>query len=89
NRLTGKLIGDIINAKSKADFVLELCRENSLLPNQVMVAGDGANDLEMMKVAGLSVAFRAKPAVRKAANIIIDFGGLDKIMDFFHSNYAA
>jgi phosphoserine phosphatase len=49
----------------------------------VIVVGDGANDLEMMKIAGLSVAYHAKPSVLAQANIVISFGGLDKIIDLF------
>ncbi len=84
NHLTGKVVGDIINAKAKADFVFELCQQNNLSPSQVLVAGDGANDLLMMEVAGLSVAYHAKPKVREKADIVINVGGLDKIMDFFN-----
>ncbi len=82
-QLNGRVQGGIINATAKANFVYELCEQNNLVPNQVMVAGDGANDLQMMSVAGVSVAYRAKPIVIKKADIAINFGGLDKIRDFF------
>ena len=52
-------------------------------PNQVIVVGDGANDLEMMNVAGLSIAYHAKRIVAEQADITINVGGLDKIMDLF------
>jgi phosphoserine phosphatase len=48
-----------------------------------MVIGDGANDLPMMKQAGTSVAYHAKPVVRAAANLAIDFGGLDTLLEWF------
>ncbi|MCS5590633.1 MAG: HAD hydrolase family protein, partial [Candidatus Thioglobus sp.] len=51
--------------------------------NQVVAIGDGANDLEMMKIAGLSVAYRAKPLLQKNCDVVINYGGLDTIIDFF------
>ncbi len=81
--LTGCVQGDIINGTAKAEFVQELCEQYGVSTNQVIVAGDGANDLEMMAVAGLSIAYHAKPSVIERANIAISFGGLDKIMDLF------
>ena len=83
NQLTGITQGSIINASAKAEFVKELCQQYNISTEQVIVAGDGANDLAMMKVAGLSVAYHAKPSVLAQANIVISFGGLDKIRDFF------
>jgi phosphoserine phosphatase len=82
-RLTGATKGAIINAKSKADFIYELCEKNSINTNQVIAIGDGANDLLMMKVAGLSVAYHAKSIVIEQADISINVGGLDKIIDLF------
>ncbi|MDC0888983.1 HAD hydrolase family protein, partial [Candidatus Thioglobus sp.] len=81
--LTGLTQGSIVNAKAKADFVHELCQQHAFEATQVIVVGDGANDLEMMKVAGLSVAYHAKPIVAKQADISINVGGLDKIIDLF------
>ena len=83
NQLTGVTQGSIINATAKSEFVIELCEQYQISPNQVIVAGDGANDLEMMSIAGLSVAYHAKPSVIKQANVVISFGGLDKIVDLF------
>ena len=83
NRLIGTIQGDIINATAKAEFVNELCNKYSVSPKQVIVAGDGANDLEMMSIAGLSIAYHAKPLVVEKANIVINHGGLDNIIDFF------
>lgn len=84
NKLTGTTNSSIINAQSKADFVNELCTLYAISPEQVIAAGDGANDLLMMNYAGLSVAYMAKSAVQKQANIVINFAGLDKIKDFFN-----
>lgn len=83
HQLTGKVEGDIVNATTKAEFITELCQKYAISTSQVIVAGDGANDLEMMKVAGLSVAYHAKPVVVKYADIVLNYGGLDKIMDLF------
>lgn len=82
-RLTGEVEGDIINATAKAEFVAELCDQYQISLNQTIAVGDGANDLEMMAVSGLSVAYHAKPAVIEIADIVISYGGLDKIADLF------
>jgi phosphoserine phosphatase len=60
-----------------------LCNYYELSPKQVIAIGDGANDLEMMKIAGLSVAYQGKPILKKSCNIQINFGGLDCLIDFF------
>ena len=81
--LTGKLIGHVIDAKAKAKYIEELCKHYDLSPKQVIAIGDGANDLEMMKLAGLSVAYHGKPILKKYCDIQINFGGLDSLIDFF------
>ncbi len=82
NTLTGKIIGPIIDAQAKADFLHELCHTLKILPHQVIAVGDGANDLIMMKEAGLSIAYHAKPAVQEQAQASLNFRGLDAILDF-------
>lgn len=82
NKLTGKVIGGIIGAQAKADFLYELCTELNIKPSQVIAVGDGANDLLMMKEAGLSIAYYAKPTVQERAGSAINYGGLDRILDF-------
>jgi phosphoserine phosphatase len=52
-------------------------------PHQAIAMGDGANDLHMMSVAGLAVAYHAKPKVRAAAHVAIDQGGLDRLLVLF------
>ena len=86
NQLTGKVKGDIVNATAKAEFVVELCAKHQVSPHQAIVIGDGANDLEMMAVAGLSVAYYAKPAVLEYADIVINYGDLDIMVDFFNKS---
>ncbi len=79
-KLTGRVVGDIVDAGAKAHHLARLRDELGLRRDQVIACGDGANDLMMMAEAGLSVAFRAKPATRKKADISINFGGLDSII---------
>ena len=81
--LTGKLIGRVIDAKAKAEYIEELCKHYDLQSKQVIAIGDGANDLEMMKLAGLSVAYHSKPILKKYCDIQINFGGLDCLINFF------
>lgn len=80
--LTGEVLGGIIGAQAKADFLFELCQELNIKPNQVIAVGDGANDLLMMNEAGLSVAYHAKPAVQEKASSSLNYAGLDAILDF-------
>lgn len=79
-KLTGKLTGDIVDADEKKRTVERVCAEMGIQPAQAIVMGDGANDLKMMGIAGLSVAFRAKPVVRAQADVALNFVGLDGIL---------
>ncbi|MFZ6752964.1 phosphoserine phosphatase SerB [Undibacterium sp. Dicai25W] len=80
-KLTGKVIGTIVDADEKQRTVQRICQELQITPQQAIVMGDGANDLKMMSVAGMSVAFRAKPVVRAQANVALNFVGLDGILN--------
>ncbi len=80
-KLTGKVVGDIVDAAAKAHHLGRLRDELGLRKDQVIACGDGANDLMMMAEAGLSVAFHAKPATRAKADIAINFGGLDALLN--------
>ncbi|MGE5621953.1 MAG: phosphoserine phosphatase SerB [Bacillota bacterium] len=82
-RLTGKVVGGIVDADEKKNTVERVCRELGISPQQAIVMGDGANDLKMMGISGLSVAFRAKPVVRAQADIALNFVGLDGILPLF------
>ena len=62
---------------------LELSRHYAAQNDQVIAIGDGANDIEMMKVAGLSVAFHAKPILKQYCDIQINYGSLASLIDFF------
>jgi phosphoserine phosphatase len=62
-------------------MLLNICAELGIEPHQAIAMGDGANDLPMMGVAGLSVAHHAKPAVRAQAMVAINDGGLDRLLE--------
>lgn len=79
-KLTGKVMGDIVDAQLKAYTVEKTCATLNISPRQAIVIGDGSNDLEMMRIAGLSVAFRAKPVVRARAAMALNFVGLDGVL---------
>lgn len=83
--LTGHLVdqawGDICDGAEKRKKLLETCAELGINPEQSIAMGDGANDLQMMGVAGLSVAYHAKPKVREQAMVSIQEGGLDRLLE--------
>jgi len=84
-KLTGQVTGDIVDAATKSRHLLRLTEELGLRSDQVIACGDGANDLLMMSHAGLSVAFHAKPAIRVSAKVMINFGGLDALLNLFEA----
>ncbi len=79
-KLTGRVVGGIVDADEKKRTVERVCAELGIAPSQAIVMGDGANDLKMMGIAGLSVAFRAKPVVRAQAGVALNFSGLDGLL---------
>ncbi|WP_426176245.1 phosphoserine phosphatase SerB [Massilia sp. TWR1-2-2] len=79
-KLTGRVVGGIVDAEVKKQTVERVCAELGIGTQQAIVMGDGANDLKMMSVAGLSVAFRAKPVVRAQAGVALNFSGLDGLV---------
>ncbi|WP_151446397.1 phosphoserine phosphatase SerB [Lacisediminimonas profundi] len=84
-KLTGRLVGEIVDAQGKKATVERACAEIGIGADRAIVMGDGANDLAMMRIAGLSVAFRAKPVVRAQADVALNFSGLDGILNLFES----
>lgn len=81
--LTGHLTGPLIDASAKAG-VLRAARERlNLLPEQTIAIGDGANDLLMLREAGLAVAWCAKPILRNVAGCSLNHSGLDAILNLF------
>jgi phosphoserine phosphatase len=79
-KLTGRVVGGIVDAEEKMRTVQRVCAQMGIEPEQAIVMGDGANDLQMMGIAGLSVAFRAKPVVRAQAGVALNFSGLDGLV---------
>ena len=80
-KLTGHVAGDIVDAAAKAHHLARLRDELGLKKEQVIAIGDGANDLLMRAEAGLSVAYRAKPATREQASVALNFSGLDGLLN--------
>ncbi|WP_409970255.1 phosphoserine phosphatase SerB [Piscinibacter sp.] len=82
--LTGAMVdqpwGDICDGEEKKRMLLATCAQLGIEPRQALAIGDGANDLPMMGVAGLSVAYHAKPKVREQAMVAINAGGLDQLL---------
>ena len=81
-RLTGRVLGPIVDGAFKAQAVRQCCAEIGCAPSQAIAIGDGANDLGMMGVAGLSVGYHAKPVVRAQATWSVRVGGLDTVVDW-------
>lgn len=79
-RVSGEVSGDIVDGERKAQLLRELAAKEQISLKQVVAVGDGANDLPMLSVAGLGIAFRAKPLVRAEAKQAISTLGLDAIL---------
>lgn len=82
-KLTGRVVGNIVDAQAKADTLRALTQEFGLQQDEVMAVGDGANDLLMMAAAGTSVAYHAKPATQAKARHAINYSGLDSILALY------
>ena len=80
-KLTGKVLGRIVDAQIKAAKLRELRDALRLSREQIIAFGDGANDLAMMAEAGVSIAYHAKPVVREKATFCFDYVGLDGLMN--------
>ncbi|GGU60605.1 phosphoserine phosphatase SerB [Pseudomonas laurentiana] len=79
-KVTGVAVEPIVDAQRKADLLTELARKEGLQMEQTIAVGDGANDLPMLAIAGLGVAFRAKPLVKQSAKQAISTLGLDGVL---------
>ena len=79
-KVTGKVIGQVVNGERKAELLRILAQKENISLEQVIAVGDGANDLPMLSVAGLGIAFRAKPLVKASAKQSISQLGLDAIL---------
>ncbi len=78
--VTGKVVGDIVDGEKKAILLRQIAQKENLALEQTIAVGDGANDLPMISIAGLGVAFNAKPVVRKNASNAISSVGLDGLL---------
>ncbi len=79
-KVTGRVVGDIIDGARKAELLCEIAEREGIRLDQVIAVGDGANDLPMLAIAGLGIAFRAKPIVRESARQAISTLGLDGVL---------
>lgn len=82
-KLTGKVLGEIVDAEAKARLLAELADELGLQQQQIIALGDGANDLKMLAAAGYGIAFHAKPKVQAAAAYTLNHVGLDGVIAYF------
>jgi phosphoserine phosphatase len=78
--VTGKVRSEIVDGQKKAELLQEIARKENISLDQVVAVGDGANDLPMLSIAGMGIAFHAKPLVRKSANHSLSFLGLDSLL---------
>jgi len=78
--ITGRLASEIVDGKKKAELLEVIAREENISLDQVVAVGDGANDLPMLNLAGMGIAFHAKPLVRQSANHAVSHLGLDSIL---------
>ena len=83
NKLTGKVLGTIVDAQSKAEHLKHLRHQLGLKHAQVVAIGDGANDLKMLGEAGISIAYHAKPVVRAQTLYALNYSGLDAVLNLF------
>ncbi|WP_165087726.1 phosphoserine phosphatase SerB [Neisseria yangbaofengii] len=82
-RLTGQVLGDVIDAQRKQALLQEYRDKLGLTAGQTLAMGDGANDIPMLEAAGIGVAYRAKPKAQAHADACINFGGLERIRGWF------
>ena len=82
-KLTGKILGDIVDADRKAQELANLRDKLGLSIHQTIAIGDGANDLKMMQAAEVGVAYHAKPIVQQQATYSLNFSGLDGVINLF------
>ena len=79
-KLTGRLVGDIVDRPGKARILQEIATREGIPLEQVVAVGDGANDLDMLAVAGLGIAFNARSAVREKADVALNVPYLDALL---------
>lgn len=87
-KLTGQVLGDVVSATTKADILLELADKYNVEVHNTVAVGDGANDLVMMDIAGLGVAYHAKPKVEERAQTAVRFSGLGGVLCILSAKLA-
>ena len=87
-KLTGRIVGGIIGAQEKAEFLVEVCTTLGIEPQNAVAVGDGANDLLMLHEASIGVAYRAKPKVQAEAPCALNHVGLDGILGLLEIDQA-
>jgi phosphoserine phosphatase len=78
--VTGQVVGEIVDGKKKAELLKMLAEKENISVDQVVAVGDGANDLPMLNLAGMGIAFHAKPLVRQSASHSVSHLGLDALL---------
>lgn len=81
-RLTGRVIGEVIDRKAKAETLIQLAKDNQIDLSETIAIGDGANDIDMIKIAGLGIAFCAKAALIEVADISVEKRDLREILKY-------
>lgn len=84
-KLTGKVLGNIVDAQTKADELIKLREKLGLSSMQTIAIGDGANDLKMMTSAGIGIAYHAKPIVQAQATYALNHVGLDGVANLLNT----
>lgn len=79
-KLTGRVIGPIIDRQAKAESLKEFAWSNGIQLHQTVAVGDGANDIDMLSTAGLGIAFNAKPALKEIADTSVNYPFLDQVL---------
>ena len=79
-KLTGRVIGKVVDRQAKAEFLREFAEDSGLRMDQTIAVGDGANDIDRLSVAGLGIAFNAKPALKEIADASVNHPFLDEVL---------
>ncbi|AWB84584.1 phosphoserine phosphatase SerB [Corynebacterium liangguodongii] len=79
-KLTGKVVGEVVDRQAKARLLTEFAADSGLTMRQTVAVGDGANDIDMLGVAGLGIAFNAKPALKEVADASVNHPFLDEVL---------
>lgn len=79
-KLTGRVIGEIVDRAAKATLLREFAEDSDLKMYQTVAVGDGANDIDMLSAAGLGIAFNAKPALKEIADTSVNHPFLDEVL---------